>query len=60
MKITVYYTDGTKTVHSALSVAEQGAADLILDCDFAVGIESIEDENGDTYGASWSLKLEKL
>lgn len=59
-KFHVSYTDGTEADYDSLAVAQAEIEETILGCDFAIGVDSISDSQGNEYGCTWSLKLETL
>lgn len=59
-EFTVRYTDGSETRHPYLHLAQQDVLETVTGCDFAVGVESITDDQGTEYGCTWSVMVEIL
>jgi len=55
--IHVYYSDGSDESYDTLIDAEVGIEESVLGCDFAATVDSVEDDKGNSYACTWSVKL---
>jgi hypothetical protein len=58
--IHVLFTDGEKRSFDDVGEAEHEIEESVIGCDYAVMVESVEDDDGNSYGCDWSVKLRKL
>lgn len=58
--IHVHFTDGTSESFEDIVDAECGLEESVIGCDFATMVDSITDDQGNSYGCTWSVKVVKL
>lgn len=58
--IHVNYTDGNMESFEDEVAAEVGIEESVIGCDYATMVDSITDDEGNSYGCTWSVKVVKL
>jgi hypothetical protein len=56
--LTVYYSDGSQETYDTPEKAQKEIEETVFGCDFAVTVDSIDSDDGQEYGCTWSVKVE--
>ena len=55
--IHVTYSDGQQEQYGSVAEAEQGIAETVLGCDFAITVDDVQVDDGPDLACEWSINL---
>ncbi len=55
--LTVHYTDGNTEFYDDVEEAADGISETVVGCDFAVGVEKIDSDDGKRYVYSFTVNV---